>query len=419
MSSLTELPPEEDIMIDRCFTNRFAQRRLADGPAGPFLAGFAGALLAEGYSADTCRRYLRTAADIGTWAARRGVAIAELDEEVLGSFVRQRHGKRRAHDRTPFQAQRFLRYLREAGIVISRAPCAFRSAMVLELVAWMRDQRGLADSTVARTARVAQAYLDALGEEPARWNASGVRKFLLGFVREHAPSSAGLAATCLRCFLRYLIARGRCTPEIVEAVPKVPTWRMTRLPRYLPAEDVERIIAACEGQEGTALRNRALLLLLARLGLRSHEVVGLRLGDIDWESGRLRVRGKGGREARLPLPQDVGDAIISYLRGERPTAPTDSVFLSSRAPIGRLRTAGLRDVVARAIECAGVKAPSHGPHLLRHSLAARLLRDGAALDTIGAVLRHRDVDTTALYAKVDVALLRQVAQPWPAEVSPC
>jgi integrase/recombinase XerD len=134
---------------------------------------------------------------------------------------------------------------------------------------------------------------------------------------------------------------------------------------------------------------------------------------------RLRVIGKGRRETRLPLPQDAGDAILRYLKEERPAAATDHVFLRLRAPIGPLRTAGLRDVVGRAIERAGVETPFRGTHVLRHSLATRLLREGAALDTIGAVLRHRSVDTTAIYAKVDVDLLRQVAQPWPGEVSPC
>ena len=406
-------------MIDRCFTNPFTRRRLADGAAGPLLDGFAGALLAEGYLLGTCRRHLWTATYLGEWAARRGIAIADLDDEILARFVRHRRGKRGGYDRTPFRAQRFLRYLRETGIVNSYAPSSFRSAMVTELVVWMREHRGLAEATVAHTARVAQALLDALSEEPAQWDAAGIREFMLSFVRQHAPSSAGLATTCLRCFLRYLIAQGRCSPDLIEAVPKLPTWRMTRLPRYLAANDVERVIAACEKQEDTGLRNRALLLLLARLGLRSHEVVGLRLGDIDWQEGRLRVRGKGGREVRLPLPQDAGDAILRYLKAGRPAAPTDYIFLTSRAPVGPLRTSGLRDVVARAIKSAGVQAPGHGPHLLRHSLATRLLREGAALDTIGAVLRHRDVDTTALYAKVDVDLLRQVAQPWPAEVTPC
>ncbi len=406
-------------MIERCFKHPFTLRRLAEGPAWPFLDGFADALLAEGYSLDPCRRHLWTAVHLGEWCTRRGVAIADLDEKALARFVWWRRGKRKGYDRTPFRAQRFLRYLRETGVASSRAPSPLRSAVVAELSAWMREQRGLAESTVARTVRVAQAFLDALGEDPVRWDAASVRQFVLGYVRQHAPSSAGLVTTNLRCFLHYLIARDRCSPNLIEAVPKVPTWRMSRLPRYLLKEDVERIIAACDHQDGTELRNRALLLLLARLGLRSHEVVGLRLGDIDWREGRLRVLGKGGREARLPLPQDAGDAILRYLKKERPAAATDHVFLSSRAPIGPLRTAGLRDVVGRAIVRSGVQTPFRGTHVLRHSLATRLLREGAALDTIGAVLRHRSVDTTAIYAKVDVNLLRQVAQPWPEEVSPC
>jgi integrase len=243
---------------------------------------------------------------------------------------------------------------------------------------------------------------------------------VLEYVHQHAPASAGSVTTIVRCFLRWLVAHGRCATDLVEAVPKIPTWRLATLPRSLPDGDVERIIAACDRPSSVARRDRAMLLLLARLGLRAGDVVGLRLGDLDWAQGRLRVAGKGRRETRLPLPQDVGDAILGYLEGERLAAATDHVFLTPRTPVRPIGTAGLRDVVWRAIERAGVRAPSRGTHILRHSLATRLLRDGATLDTIGAVLRHRDVNTTALYAKVDVGLLRQVAQPWPgSEVSSC
>jgi hypothetical protein len=236
MFFLVGLLPKEDAMLERCFTSRFALPRLADGPAGPFLEGFAGSLLAEGYSLETCRRHLWTAAYLGEWAARRNIVIADLDEQILACFVRHRRGKRRGYDRTPFRAQRFLHYLRETGIVGSHASSSFRSSMVIDLVAWMRGPRGLAKTTIAHTARVAQALLDALGEEPAQWDATGVREFMIGFVRQHAPSSAGLATTCLRCFLRYLTTRGQCSPDLIEAVPKLPTWRMARLPRYLAAD---------------------------------------------------------------------------------------------------------------------------------------------------------------------------------------
>jgi len=418
MSSFTGLGLEEDVMLERCFKKTFTLHRLAGGPAGPFLDGFAGALLAEGYSIDACREHLWTATYLGEWCARRSVALADLDEEVVERFVRHRRGKRAGYDRTPFRAQRFLRYLRWSGVA-SCAPGSLQPTLLLEFATWMRETRGLAEISVVRIVRVVRAFLDALGEEPAPWDAAGIRLFVLRYVREHAPSSACSVTTSIRCLLRYLVARKRCSPDLIEAVPKVPTWRMARLPRYLAAGDVERVIAAYDQQQGTALRNRALLLLLARLGLRSHEVVGLRLGDIDWQEGRLCVLGKGRREARLPLPQDAGDAILRYLTEERPAAATDRVFLRSRAPVGPLCTSGLRDVVGRAMERAGVQIQFRGAHVLRHSLATRLLREGAALDTIGAMLRHQSVDTTAIYAKVDVDRLRQVAQPWPVEVSSC
>jgi site-specific recombinase XerD len=200
----------------------------------------------------------------------------------------------------------------------------------------------------------------------------------------------------------------------------MPTWRLAKLPRYLADAEVVRIVEACDRDSTVARRDRAMMLLLARLGLRASDVVGLRLDDIEWTQGRLRVVGKGRRETRLPLPQDVGDAILAYLETERPAVSTDHVFLTARPPLRPIGVSGLRDVVTRAIERADIQLPSRGTHVLRHSLATRLLRDGATLDTIGAVLRHRDVNTTAIYAKVDVRLLGQLAQPWPgAEGSSC
>lgn len=413
-------------MLERCFKKPLTLHRLRGGPAGPFLDGFAESMYAEGYSSETSGVYLQAADHLGQWAARRGVAIADLDEDVLARFVRHlprcrcRGGKRGGHKRVPFRVHAFLRYLREAGVVTTSAPAATHPPLVTEYSAWMRDRRGLAATTMARALPVVQALLGPVGDDPTRLDAAGVRGFVLEYIRQHAPASAGWVTTIVRGFLRWLVAHGRCSPDLVEAVPKLPTWRLATLPRSLPDADVERIVAACDRPSLVARRDRAMLLLLARLGLRAGDVVALRLGDIEWERGRLRVVGKGRRETRLPLPQDAGDAMLGYLEAERPAAATDHVFLTARPPIHPIRASGVRDVVGRAIGRAGVRAPSRGTHVLRHSLATRLLRDGATLDAIGAVLRHRDVNTTALYAKVDVGLLRQVAQPWPdAEGSSC
>jgi site-specific recombinase XerD len=413
-------------VLERCFKNPATVRRLRGGPAGAVLDAFAGALSAEGYPAATIARYLSAAAHLAEWAGRRGTAITDLDEALLVRFVRHlpgcrcRAGKPRGRKHVPFQLHRFLRYLREAGVAAASASGPARSALVAEYSAWMRDQRNLAASTILHAVPMVESLLGSVDGDPARLDAACVRRFVLEHIRQHAPASAGCVTTTVRCFLRYLVLQGRCSTDLDEAVPKVPTWRLAKLPRYLPVDDVERLIAACDRKSPVALRDRALLLLLARLGLRASDVVGLGLGDIDWAEGRLRVAGKGRRETRLPLPQDAGNAILGYLEAERPAAATDRVFLTARTPIRPLTTSGLRDVVWHALERAGVRAPSGGTHILRHSLATRLLREGATLDTIGALLRHRNVNTTALYSKVDVGLLRQVAQPWPGvEVSPC
>ena len=405
-------------MLERCVKNPLTRHRLRGGPAGPFLDGFAESMCAKGYSSETSSSYRQAADHLGQWAARRGVAIADLDEDLLARFVRHLprcrcRGKRGGHKRVPFRVHAFLRYLREVGVVTTSAPEATRPALVTEYGAWMRDRRGLAVTTMAHALPMVQALLGSVGHDPTRLDAAGVRRFVLEYIQQHAPASAGCVTTSVRCFLRWLVVHGRCSPDLVAAVPAMPTWRLATLPRYLADADVERILEACDRPSPVAGRDRAMLLLLARLGLRAGDVVALRLGDIEWERGRLRVVGKGRRETRLPLPQDAGDALLGYLEAERPAAATDHVFLTARPPIHPLRSSGLRDVVCRAIGRAGVQAPSRGTHVLRHSLATRLLREGATLDAIGAVLRHRDVNTTALYAKVDVGRLRQVAQPWP------
>jgi integrase/recombinase XerD len=403
-----------------------ASQRLPRRRAMPLLDGFAEAMVARGYSCGATGLHVSVAAHLVIWTERRGAAIADLDEGLLARFMRHlpacRCGgwKRGTHLRAHFRAVGFLKYLRETGVVRTRVPEQSRSLLVTQYVSWMRDRRGLASATIANRLRLVSALVDAVGEDLGGLDASGVRKFVHNYIQQHAPASASLVTTRVRSFLRWLVLQGRCSTDLVEAVPKIPTWQLATLPRYLPDADVERIIAVCDRPSSVARRDRAMLLLLARLGLRAGDVVGLRFGDIEWDSGRLRVVGKGRRETRLPLPQDVGDAILEYLKAERPAAATDHVFLTAEAPIEPLRSQGLRSVVRRRIESAGVRTSSHGAHVLRHSLATRMLREGSSLDTIGAVLRHRDLNTTAIYAKVDVGLLRQVAQPWPGtEGAPC
>jgi site-specific recombinase XerD len=219
-------------------------------------------------------------------------------------------------------------------------------------------------------------------------------------------------------FLRFLTAQGRCQPGLDAAIPAIAHWPLATLPRYLPPEDIDRVIATCNGTSARAVRDRAILLLLARLGLRAGEVAGLQFSAIDWTQGTVRLMGKTRREEQLPLPQEVGDAILHYVDTARPAGNSTSIFLTAIAPWTPLSRYGVTGVARQALRRAGVQTPSYGAHVLRHSAATSLLRQGASLQVIGEVLRHRSVDTTAHYAKVDVGLLQHVVQPWPGG-TPC
>jgi len=218
-------------------------------------------------------------------------------------------------------------------------------------------------------------------------------------------------------FIRFLIATGRCQPGIEAAIPAIAEWPLARLPRYLPGEEVKRVLACTNDVTPTGIRDKAILLLLARLGLRASEVAELALSDIDWSAGTFSVIGKSRRESKLPLPQEVGDAMLKYLNGIRPPVETNRVFITAIAPWIPITRYVVKHVAAQAIRRAGINAPSFGAHVLRHSAATGMLRQGASLQVIGEVLRHRCLETTAHYAKVDMSLLLQVTRPWPGATS--
>ena len=254
----------------------------------------------------------------------------------------------------------------------------------------------------------------ALGDSPDHWQVEDVRTYFIERVGQGRTSTAKKLVTSVRAFLRYLSAHGECRVDLDKAVPTLASWRLAELPRFLTTAEVDRLIAACDGDSSSRRRDRAILLLLARLGLRAGDVAQMRLVDLEWPTGTLRVSGKGRYQVRLPLPQEVGDAILNYLE-RRPHLPAcDQVFLRNIAPY-RPMVGGdsISKVVKQAMKRAGVTAPVKGAHTLRHTAATQMLRQGVPLDRIALVLRHRGLDTTAYYAKADVNLLKQIAQPWP------
>ena len=393
---------------------------LRNGPSGPYLDGFAATLECQGYSADTAVRYLRAAAHLGHVLGRQGALLSDIDLAAFSDHLRTCRCPRakggRGNHHTIYGARLFRRYLIE--IDVCRPTAAVMASAEPPLVAgfkvWLRKHRGAADPTINLYARDAARLLTALGDDSERWEPAAIRRIFMDHASKCGSGTVEKLTTSLRAFLRYLAVEGRCRADLADVVPGYAHWRLADMPRYLGAEQVSRLIAACDGEAVARRRDRAIVLLLARLGLRAGDVAQLRLDDIEWKTGSLRVSGKSRYEVRLPLPQDVGDAIAAYLECRPSICSSDHVFLRTIAPCRPFRNDdGISSVVKRLMKRAGIVAPAKGAHVLRHTAATEMLRHGVPLEKIGLVLRHRSIDTTAYYAKADVTLLKQIAQPWP------
>jgi len=409
-------------MLSNYFTMPSHLESMRASCVGPHLDGFTRQLVAQGYSAHGIRKFIRSIAHFGRWADRSNADIASWDQKTLRRFQAHLWRCRCEPNRGVFklaieQVERFFEYLRARAVIAPvswTAPAPKFSALSQEFADWMRRHRGVTDATLLGYQTVLRPFLAKCGEQPGRYTADGVRAFVVSHIGSLSRSRARWTVTALRAFLRFLVAGGQVSAGLALCVPKVPQWRLASLPRYLEAAEIERVVNCCGGKSSQGLRDRAILLLLARLGLRAGDIIAMELDDVDWERATLRVCGKGRREVLLPLPQDVGDALLAYLQQGRPVIPA-RLFLSSQAPVRPFQgPSAVSGLVRRALRRAGIPhPPSHGAHLLRHSAATAMLRAGGSLDTIAAVLRHQSPDTTAHYAKVDLALLERVAQSWP------
>jgi site-specific recombinase XerD len=251
------------------------------------------------------------------------------------------------------------------------------------------------------------------GDNPRKYTTLKLRQFIVTQSSQCKVEVNKNRVTAIRMFLLFLIATNRCDSNLENSIPTVAHWRLSTLPKYLSSTDIERIIDCCECTTNLGVRNYAIILLLARLGLRSSEVANLNMNDVDWPNGTITLMSKNRREAKLPLPQDVGDALLHYISSARPDIDSESIFIRVIAPRERITRRSVYCTAAAAIRRAGIIAPSYGAHIFRHSVATSLLRQGCSLQTIGVWLRHESVETTAIYAKVDTILLQQVSRPWP------
>lgn len=411
--------------------NVFEEQRwlLSPGSLEPLIREFTKRLRDLDYARMTIVRYSAGARHFGEWLHRTHILPEAITNKVIDRFARHQcrcSGYRKQSILSKhyiLYVHRFVDFLIEKKIVQGPPPKpeSDREKQIREYLEWCCHHCGITNQTVKCRYKLMKKIMSDIGHDSSEYTATLVRRMILAYAKKHSPRYTQLVASVFRGYLKYLAVRGKCPPSLVCAIPTVAEWKLSSLPRYISVESVERIINSCDLTKPKGVRNRAILLLLARLGLRPLDIVNMRLDDIFWHNSTFRVSGKSRREVHLPLPQDAGDALLLYLQEARPATDETRIFLKSCAPYRPFSNSySVSSIVTRAMERAGINdAPTRrGAYLLRHSAATNMLRGGATLETVGAVLRHRSPHTTMIYAKVDIPMLEKVALPWPGGL-PC
>lgn len=391
-------------------------------PLPILIAAFLDDLTAAGYGPHRLAARRALVQRFAQWVQDRQVAVADLRGEDVRAFVAAHARGRETQKHERATLNRFVAFLRRRGLLSPASATSPLDALADDYVAYLRTDRGLADNSIAIYGPCARAFLAhcvTIGGVRAldTIDAEAIRTFLVARVAGRSSESARLLSVGLRAFLRFLVLRGVLTRDLSGAVPRVRTYQQASVPVVLSPDDVDRALATADRSTPRGRRDYAVLLLLARLGLRASEVMALELDDIYWRAAEIVVRGKGRRRDRVPLLTDVGEALTEYLREDRGASPSRRVFLRLIPPrVGLSRPCAIDHIVRLAFQRAGIGPhPRHVAHLFRHSLATRMIRHGASLAEIAEVLRHRSQTTTALYAKVSFEALRSVARPWPVQ----
>lgn len=407
-------------MIEKFFTFQSTLERHRSGQFGQYIDGFAAELYKAGYSRHCIKFKIQAASAMSRWAKHRGIELKEINEKMLDKFLNYRRKKLLIRKYDAVAVKALLDYLRKCDVVPLppvKIDNSVKNSIIQDFRKHMKE-RNLADSTLRRHSRITMDFLS------ERFGSDDVvlehirPSDITGFVSKQAqrlnPNTSRIIVSALRSFFRFLYLCGEINNELASVVPAVANWRLATLPKWIPQDQIEHLLKSCDQSTPVGKRNYAILLLLARLGLRSSDVVRMCLDDIDWEAGEIKVSGKSQRQDRLPLPQDVGEALTRYLQQSRPKCSTRRVFITVHAPIrGFVGTRGIYKMVYREFKKAGMNPPQMGGHILRHSLATNMLQNGASLGEIAEILRHKELTTTQIYAKVDLTSLRKLAQPWP------
>jgi integrase/recombinase XerD len=405
--------------------DRLTLSRPPEGPVASHIVSFSERLVSRGYGIVSLRNQVLMAVGFSKWLQQCGIELSAIGAEHPARYLLDRARHRRPKLGDSASLRHLLEFLRSQKAIAEEVEAERNPSPIeqhlLAYEAYLQGARALSRQTIVNYRPFVRDFLVHRfggGEVSlAQLRASDVTGFVQQKVSRVNMRRAKILTTALRSFLSYGRYCGDITLDLASAVPIVANWSLSTIPRAIGPDEVSRLLASIDRLTPIGCRDYAMILALARLGLRSSEVVSLELDDIDWVAGEIRVLGKNGRRNDLPLPADVGEAIADYLRKWRPPNASRRVFLRDKAPIrGFEGPCGLGSVIRRSLKRASIDSPTTGAHQFRHGLASEMLRGGASLGEIGEVLGHRHPQTTAIYAKVDLNALRTLALPWPGEV---
>ena len=396
-------------------------QRLKNGPHGQLIELYAACLVEDGLVRQGAWRCLNVVGGLLSWMASSRTRLADLDECRIERYLRHRGRTQTIQPGDRAALRRWLSVLREAG-AIAPAPVpkgTQQEQIFAEFSAYLQSERGLLPKSIVRHLPAVRRFLHEVcpagADDLGKIRQETVTSYVERHARDRSPASGKAMGWSLRAFLRYLHHQGLSPLALAGCVPSIRSWRLASLPSHLSAAQVHEVLAGCDRVTAMGRRDFAILMMLARLGLRADEIATLTLDDIDWRAGEMLLSAKGRQRARMPIPPDVGAAVVAYLRDGRPKSPCRRLFLRTLAPhVGFTSGCAITWIAKTALERAGIRGCAHhGAHLFRHSLATELLRSGATLSEIGQLLRHESHDTTRIYAKVDIDTLRTLSLPWP------
>ncbi len=399
-------------------------RRLKNGSHGKFVERYAAHLVEHGLARHGTWRCLNLVGDLLSWIASNRSKLTDLDERVVERYLRQRGRKQSIQPGDRAALRRWLSVLRDAGTIMPAAPPPItpQDQIFEEFSDYLRRERGLAPRSIVSHLPAIRRFLSEVCSagtgDLARISQEDVMRYVERHAQDGSPKSGKAMCWSLRALLRYLHHSGLNPLALAGCVPSIRSWKLASLPTYLSTVQVQKVLDGCDRTTAMGRRDYAILMILAKLGMRAGEVATLTLDDIDWRSGEMLIRAKGRQRARMPIPPDVGVAVVACLRDGRPKSSCRRLFLRSFAPhVGFASGCAITMIAKTALERAGIRGYAHqGAHIFRHSLATELLRSGATLSEIGQLLRHESHDTTRIYAKVDVDALRTLSLPWPGGV---